>query len=94
VLRWQSELAAHLERFKRYPLAARAQGEQGIVKVAFTINHEGRVLSSHIVQSSGSPMLDEETLAMLARAQPMPRPPEKMADTELSFIVPVRFTLR
>ena len=36
VLRWQSELAAHLERFKRYPLAARAQGEQGIVRVAFT----------------------------------------------------------
>jgi periplasmic protein TonB len=94
VLRWESELAAHLERFKRYPLAARQQGEQGTVRVAFTINHEGRVLSSRIVQSSGSPMLDEETLAMLTRAQPMPRPPEKMADTELSFVVPVRFTLR
>lgn len=94
VRRWESELAAHLERFKRYPSAARQQGEQGIVRVAFTLNRNGRVLSSHIVQSSGSPLLDEETLAMLARAQPMPRPPEKIADSELSFVVPVRFTLR
>ena len=52
------------------------------------------MLSSHIVQSSGSSLLDQETLAMLIRAQPMPRPPAQVADAELSFIVPVRFTLR
>ncbi len=72
-IRWQSALAAHLERFKRYPTAARAHGEQGIAKVAFTIDHEGHLLRSQIVQSSGSPLLDQETLDMLARAQPMPR---------------------
>jgi protein TonB len=74
-IRWQSALAAHLERFKRYPTAARALGEQGIAKVAFTIDHEGHLLSSQIVESSGSSLLDQETLAMLARSQPMPKPP-------------------
>src|SRR5260370_1210429 len=93
-IRWQSALAAHLERFKRYPSAARAQGEQGIAKVAFTIDHEGHLLSSRIVQSSGSPLLDQETLAMLARAQPMPRPPDQLANAELTFVVPVRFNIR
>jgi periplasmic protein TonB len=93
-IRWQSALAAHLERFKRYPTAARAHGEQGIVKVAFTIDHEGHLLSSQIVQSSGSSLLDQETLDMLARAQPMPKPPGSAPDSALSFVVPVRFNIR
>jgi periplasmic protein TonB len=93
-IRWQSALAAHLERFKHYPTAARARREQGIARVAFTIDHEGHLLSSRIVQSSGSPLLDEETLALLARAQPMPKPPGSAPDSALSFIVPVRFNIR
>jgi protein TonB len=92
VVRWESELAAHIERFKRYPSEARSRGDQGVAKVAFTIDHDGRLLSSRIVQSSGVPSLDQETLAMLARAQPMPLPPGEMK--ELSFEVPVRFNLR
>jgi len=94
VIRWQSLLAAHIEHFKRYPIEARSRGEQGIAKVAFTIDHEGHLLRSRIVQSSGSTALDQETLAMLARAQPMPRPPDQLAEAELTFVVPVRFNIR
>jgi len=94
VIRWQSELAAHIEHFKRYPAEARSHGDQGTAKVAFTIDHEGRLLASRIVQSSGSATLDEETLAMLARAQPMPKPPDGLSDTQLTFVVPVRFNIR
>jgi periplasmic protein TonB len=92
--RWQSALAAHLERFKRYPTEARSRGEQGIAKVEFTIDHEGHLLNSRIVQSSGSATLDRETLAMLARAQPMPKPPDDVFNAELSFVVPVRFNIK
>src|SRR5258705_4908060 len=94
VARWQTQLAAHIEHFKRYPAEARSRGEQGIAKVAFKIDHEGHVLSSRIVQSSGSAALDQETLAMLARAQPMPPPPDQISDAQLSFVVPVRFNFR
>jgi protein TonB len=94
LVRWQSALAAHLERFKRYPTAARARHEQGVVRVAFTIDHEGHLLHSEIVQSSGSPPLDQETLDMLSRAQPMPKPPGNTPDSALSFIVPIRFNIR
>jgi periplasmic protein TonB len=94
LIRWQSALAGHLGRFKRYPSAARAHGEQGVAKVAFTIDHEGHLTSSRIVQSSGSSLLDKETLAMLARAQPMPKPPANAPDSALSFVVPVSFTIR
>jgi protein TonB len=94
VIRWQSQLAAHIEHFKRYPAAARSRGESGTATVAFTIDHEGYLLRSSIVQSSGSAALDQETLAMLARAQPMPRPPDQLTDAELTFVVPVRFNIR
>jgi protein TonB len=91
---WESLLVAHIERFKRYPLEAREHGEQGIVRVAFLIDRDGWVRSSRIVRSSGSSDLDQEALAMLTRAQPMPRPPERISTRELSFQVPIKFTIR
>jgi periplasmic protein TonB len=94
IARWESVLAAHLERFKHYPDKARARGDQGTATVAFTIDHDGRLVTSRIVQSSGSETLDEETLAMLVRAQPLPKPPDNILDSELSFTVPVRFYIK
>jgi protein TonB len=94
VRRWESELVAHIERFKRYPTEARARGQQGLARVAFTIDRDGRVRASHILQTSGSPELDQESLAMLTRAQPMPKPPSQVQSSELSFVVPVRFNIR
>ena len=94
VKRWESALVAHIERFKRYPADARAHHEQGVAEVAFTIDRDGWVRASRIVQSSGSPALDAETLAMLSRAQPMPHPPARLSGSELSFVVPVRFNIR
>jgi len=94
LVHWQSALAAHLERFKRYPAEARVHHEQGIATVAFTIDHEGHLVHSEILHSSGSSLLDQETLDMLARAQPMPKPPGNAPERALSFIVPVRFNIR
>jgi len=94
VRRWESALVAHIERFKRYPAEARARGQRGEAQVAFTIDREGRVRESRIVESSGSPELDRETLAMLNRAQPLPKPPSGVRLGELSFVVPVRFNIK
>jgi periplasmic protein TonB len=94
VVRWQGLLAIHIERFKRYPAAARAHHDEGVVTVEFTIDRGGHVLESHIVKTSGVETLDQETLALLERAQPLPRPPENVRDNDLSFVAPVRFNIR
>jgi periplasmic protein TonB len=94
IRRWESGLVAHIERFKRYPAEARARGDHGSARVAFTIDRDGWVRESHILETSGSPELDRECLAMLARAQPMPKPPRQVQTGELSFVVPVRFNIR
>lgn len=93
IRQWQSGLSAQIARFKRYPAKARARGEQGTVRVAFTIDRAGRVVESHIVGSSGSPELDQEFLSMLARAQPLPKPPADAQPGDLSFVMGMRFSL-
>lgn len=94
VLRWESALAAHIERFKRYPPEARARGQRGSARVAFTIERDGRLRESHIIKSSGWQELDRETLAMLTRAQPMPKPPGEVKMGDLSHAVTVQFNIK
>ncbi len=88
-LRWERSLVAHLERSKRYP--REAAGRSGVARLAFSIDREGRLLDSRIVKSSGSSILDAETLALVRRAEPFPAPPKDIADNLLSFIVPIRY---
>jgi protein TonB len=87
---WVSRLNAHLNRSKRYPPEARARREEGIVRLSFSIDPSGRVLSYRIVGSSGSSLLDQEALALIQRASPVPAPP---AGAALSFTVPIRFNV-
>jgi protein TonB len=94
VLRWESALAAHIERFKRYPPEARARGQSGSARVAFTIERDGRLRESHIIKSSGWQELDRESLTMLTRAQPMPKPPSEVKIGDLFRAVTVQFNIK
>ena len=92
VASWRSQIVTILERNKRYPSEARGRGEHGVTRLAFSIDAEGRLLSSRIVASSGSAALDAETLALVQRAQPFPPPPPELAGSEMT--VPVSFNIR
>ncbi|AJA11192.1 hypothetical protein SKP52_21690 [Sphingopyxis fribergensis] len=89
---WEALLLAHLERYRRYPAAARARREQGVAHVRFRMTRDGQVLSSEIIRSSGSSALDRAALDTLRRAQPLPAvPATRPAPLELA--VPVEFFL-
>jgi protein TonB len=87
-------VAAHLQRFKQYPAASKAAGEQGTSRLSFSLGRGGQVLGSRLAGSSGHAALDGETLAMVRRAQPFPAFPPEMKQASMSFNVPVRFSLR
>ena len=91
---WQSSLVRHLAQFKRYPSEAQARGEEGVVLLSFSVDRDGRVLAHHIAHSSGYPDLDQEVVAMIERAQPLPRFPASMTEDSLDLTVPIRFSLR
>jgi TonB family protein len=86
---WQKELAAHLNKFKRYP-GDRAV-ERAEVVVAFVLDRIGHVLSMRVVKGSGDASFDAAALDMMKRSDPVPAPPPLVADEGLSFSLPVIF---
>jgi protein TonB len=91
---WIQLLFSHLLRYRQYPNAAQAAGQEGVVMLGFTMDRHGRVLSRHILRSSGFAALDAEALAMIERAQPLPPFPADVTASTRSFVAPIRFSLR
>jgi periplasmic protein TonB len=89
---WQQAVVARLARFQRYP--AQAKGATGVVNLSFSIDRQGHVLNSRVIKSSGSAVLDTEGLSLLKRAAPLPPPPAGVPDSDLTFVVPIRFVLK
>ena len=90
---WVTLVAKQLQRFKNYPGGARERNEQGVVRLSFTVDRNGHVVSREILKGSGYPDLDAEVLSMLERAQPLPAFPPSMTQEQQNFDVPIRFAL-
>jgi len=89
VLTWQKQLAAHLDRAKRYP--AEGAGRGATVKVRFRIDRMGRLQMSEPGAPGQDAAFEAVALAMLKRADPVPPPPPEIADVGLTFSLPVVF---
>ncbi|MEJ2792938.1 TonB family protein [Iodobacter sp. LRB] len=87
---WEGKVLARLERFRRYPAAARMRGDEGVAYLRIMINREGQVLSAKLERSSGVPALDKAAMEALSRASPLPRIPPERPD-ELELLVPFEF---
>lgn len=86
---WQKELAAHLDRYKRYPDSRTGRSVQ--IVISFVLDRTGRVVSATVANSSGDRAFDDAALAMMRRADPVPAPPPAVADETLTFTMPVNF---
>lgn len=91
--RYQERLVAYLARFRRYPLLAQREGQEGRVVVHFVMDRQGRILSDHLVRRTPYPLLNREALAMLRRAQPLPPPPSGLTGKTLVWTLPIQFKL-
>lgn len=83
-------MAALLQQ-RVYPAAARKAREQGVVHVRFTIDRNGRSLSSKVQRAAGA-LLDAAALEVLQRAAPLP-PMASMARQTLTITVPIEYRL-
>lgn len=91
---WESRVKGHLNRFKRYPDDARKRARTGIAVVTFTVNATGAVIESSLISLSGTRSLDREAIAVLERADPLPKPPtERLKGGVYNVIIPISFDL-
>ena len=89
---YAAQVAAHIARFKQYPAAARNQASRGIARVSYTVSRGGQVLSAHLAGSSGTALLDQEALAAVRRAQPLPPIPANLAQPQ-TLTTPIQFSI-
>ncbi|WP_343685607.1 energy transducer TonB [Asticcacaulis sp.] len=90
---YAARLRHHIEQFKLYPPQAKRRRIEGEVVLSFQMDRQGRVLTSRIERGSGSADIDRAALAILADAQPLPRPPDSVAGDILSLTFATRFSL-
>ncbi|WP_050539282.1 TonB family protein [Yersinia mollaretii] len=94
-LNWRSRLQGHLMGYKRYPPIAKKQRQQGTATIRFVVNKQGDVLSAQLINSSGVAILDHEALALIKRAQPLPKPPtELLSHGQITLALPISFDLK
>ncbi|HEX4111702.1 MAG TPA: energy transducer TonB [Stellaceae bacterium] len=86
-------LYRHLLRYKKYPPEAIGAKQQGSVIVGFTIARDGTVSNARIEKSSGSPSLDQATLALVRRASPAPPLPDSFKGSEARVKFPIDYKL-
>jgi protein TonB len=84
--------ASHSRSPSAFPaLSCAGQRRDGLVSLSFSIDRQGHALNSKIIKSSGSAVLDAEALSLITRAAPLPPPPAAVPDTDLTFVLPIRF---
>jgi protein TonB len=91
---FQRALQRHLLRQLMYPAQARARKEEGVVYVRVAMSRAGQVVSAKIQDASDFPQLNQEALAVIQRAQPLPLPPPAVTGEPVDLIIPVTFNLR
>ncbi|WP_420548043.1 energy transducer TonB [Curvivirga sp.] len=90
---YKAELRYWLQRHKGYPKFSRRRKQEGTVLLKFTMTREGQVLEYQIQKGSGYKRLDEETIKMLERAQPLPKFPDEIIEDVRSFTIPIDFSI-
>lgn len=89
---WRKEIVVRLNASKRFPMAA--LGQTGTAKVGFVLDRTGKLVSSWLLESSGVPAFDEESRAIVTRAQPYPVPPSDLGEGGLKLSVPMTYKQR
>lgn len=91
---WLGDVVQHIAKFKRVP-RGRLRAPLRVI-LSFEIDRSGKLLSVHLLQSSDRDDIDEEALAWINRADPLPKPPAEISDGDLSngFTIPFDFMPR
>lgn len=90
---WRAALVSHIQKFKKYPDESKKRGEYGLTVASFEIDRKGKLLRSKLIKRTCFDDLNDETIAMLKRAEPFPPVPETLKRERMNFSVPMRYSI-
>lgn len=89
---WQSKVRLLLQKRLIYPEEALQKRQNGTAVVRIHLNSEGVVQKVDLVTSSGKSSLDNEAIAVVKRASPLPKPPDSLlTGGALTVNIPIKF---
>lgn len=91
--KFRQELLRHIARFQQYPNGIRSDHMERTVQLLFRLRRDGALLDAWVSSTSGDVVFDNEALATLHRAEPLPSIPAEMPN-ELRILLPIAFSLR
>ncbi|PSO19148.1 hypothetical protein C7G42_12665 [Bradyrhizobium sp. MOS003] len=86
---WKRQISNRLASKRTYPHNSPAEG--GAAKVLLVLDRTGNLISSALVESTGSSELDAAALAMVEAAAPFPEPPAEIEENSLRLTAPIVF---
>ena len=86
-------LTRHISAFKKYPRLAQRRIWEGDILLELTLNKNSKILNIKVINESKYEVLNKEAVAMIERAQPLPKANNIKSETFKVF-VPVAFKLR
>ncbi len=84
---WGAKIRARIERNKRYPRGARANGN---VTIELRVSRDGKLVSYRLKRSSGSAELDDAAMGAVARAKRFPKAPKGLSGNNYTFAVAIK----
>lgn len=90
--RFRAMVQSRIQAARRYPSSARQQGQEGTVRVRFSVSPSGSPGGIFVISSSGFPALDNEAVRAVRRAAPF-RPFPPGLNSSISVTATVTFRL-
>ena len=86
---WNRKISARIKLHQINP-EGKANNNQK-VKVTFTVNRRGNVLSADVAESSGDAAYDAAAISMVRKSDPFEPPPAKLTDDRFERIIEISF---
>jgi protein TonB len=86
-----SRVFRHLQPYRVYPPAARANNQHGRVVTRVTLGRDGGLIDARIDTSSGWPLLDQAELEAIRRGAPFPPVPANMPGDPVILILRMNY---
>ena len=86
-------LTRHISAFKKYPRIAQRRVWEGNILLEITLSKNSKILNIIVINESKYGVLNKEAVAMIERAQPLPKANNIINET-FKVIVPVAFKLK
>ncbi|RPE67340.1 outer membrane transport energization protein TonB [Pacificibacter maritimus] len=91
---WQKSIVVRIAAARKYPAQARSKKIEGEVRMRFSIDQYGVIISRSVETTSGAAILDQAALDVLDGIEKLPTPPQSLAREAITMIVPINYRFK